>query len=78
MLILTQNHEAIFTAKNIRIEHSFDSDLYYLKADVETNGVRACLTVAEYETKKEAKRVLTLIAENSRTNPGEVFDLRRA
>ena len=75
ILILTQDHSAIYSATNIRLQDT-DSDTYDLYADIHYNGMELCLRVAKYKTKAKAKKVLVAIAENSRNNAGEVFDLR--
>ncbi len=78
VLILTQDHSAIYTAHNLRLEEYGDSETFDLYADVTSNGVKACLRVAKYKTRREAKQVLEALTEKTRIHDGEVFDLCRS
>lgn len=75
VLILTQDHTAIYTAKNIRLDEFSDSPTYDLYADIESNGVKCCLRVAKYKKRKRAIDMLERIAEKTRLHDGEVVDL---
>lgn len=75
VLILTQDHTAIYTAKNVRLDEYSDSPTYDLYADIESNGVKGCLRVAQYKRRKRAIEMLERIAEKTRVHDGEVIDL---
>lgn len=73
ILILTQDHNAIYTAQNIRLNDCGESSTYDLYADIVANGVKAYMRVAKYRTRQKAQKVLEAIAQE-RTD--KVFDLR--
>ena len=75
VLILTQDHTAIYMAKNIRLDEFSDSPTYDLYADIESNGVKSCLRVAQYKKRRRAIDMLERIAEKTRLHDGEVVDL---
>lgn len=75
ILILTQDHSAIYSVKNIWLSRDGDSQTADLYAEVNCNGICTAMRVAQYKKRSIAREMLGRIAEKSRIHEGEIIDL---